>query len=142
MNKLATALLISVIATVLIGCSSGSSSSAPENISGRFEGSFRNTDDTQDGSAVFDLVQAENSDVVTGNALFGVDSRNICLISGPISGTVTGFTANLSVNGISFQLNISNSANTLSGTYVLSGTVAGCSGPTGSGEITLNKVSQ
>jgi len=142
MNKLATALLISVIATVLIGCSSGSSSSPePQNVTGRYEGSFQNTDNTQNGTAVFNLVQGQNATTITGSALFSVDGRNnICLISGAIeNGTITGFNVMLEVNGITFQLATNDGNTTLNGTYVLTGTVEGCSGPTGSGNITLTR---
>ncbi len=140
MNKLATALLISVLATVLIGCSSGSSDTGQiQSISGTFTGSFENAVETQDGTATFNLAQAENSSNVTGNAIFDLEGGNTCLISGTVEGTVTGFTASLTVNNVNFQLNIGDDGNSLSGTYVLSGDVDGCSGPTGSGSITLNR---
>jgi len=140
MNKLANALLISLLATVLIGCSSGSSDTGQiQSISGTFSGSFENTQETQDGTATFNLAQAENSNSVTGNAIFDLEGGNTCLISGTVEGTVTGFTASLDVSNVNFQLNIADNGNSLSGTYVLNGDVAGCSGPTGSGNISLTR---
>ncbi len=141
MNKLATALLFSVIATVLIGCSSGSSSAPePQNVAGTYQGTFENTDGTQRGVATFTLVQSQNSFVVTGNAIFDRNGGNTCLISGQVTeGLVNGFDVALTVAPINFQLAVSNNGQTLSGTYTNGAPSDDCGASTGSGNITINR---
>jgi len=141
MNKLATALLISVIATVLIGCSSGGSSSPePQNVTGVFQGNFENGTGTQSGNATFNLSQAAGTNVVTGNATFTFEDGNTCLLPGTIEdGTVTGFSVTFTVSDVNYQLSIVDGGNTLSGTYVLTVDTDICSGPTGSGEINVSR---
>ena len=141
MNKLATALLISALAMVLIGCSSGSTSTpVPQNVSGTFAGSFSNTSGTQDGTAIFNLSQPNNSNEVSGNAIFDTATRNTCLIGANVTnGSVQGFGVSLSVGSTSFQLTIGDNGNTLTGTYVQTSDSEGCSGQTGSGSITLRR---
>ncbi|MCH2189438.1 MAG: hypothetical protein MK188_00755 [Gammaproteobacteria bacterium] len=143
MNKLATSLLISLLATVLIGCSSGSSTTSPGdvvlNISGKFEGTFENTEGNQSGLATFDLQLAEDEMTVSGNALFD-DENNQCLLSGPITGTLAGSNLTLSLDDFTFTLAVSSDANTLSGTYARSSNEdTRCGRTTGAGNITLTR---
>lgn len=142
MNKLATALLIPALATVLIGCSSGGSSTtpAPQNVSGTFSGTWDNTPGTQDGTASFNLSQPGNSSEVTGNVLFDSNGSNTCLISATITGTVQGFGVALTAGNTTFQFTLTDGGNTLSGSYVQSDSPPeGCSGQTGSGTMTLTR---
>ncbi len=142
MNKLATALLIPALATILIGCSSGGSSSTPEpqNVSGTFNGTWGNTPGTQNGTASFNLSQPLNSSEITGNVLFDSNGTNTCLISVAVTGLVQGFGVSLEAGNTMFQLTLSDGGNTLSGSYVQGGTPStGCSGQTGSGTITLTR---
>ncbi len=141
MNKLATALIFSVFATVLVGCSSGGSSAPepPQNISGQFSGNWENTPGSEEGSAVFNLSQVVNSDAVTGNVIFDSNGRNSCLLNNRVTGTVSGFNVSLTVGNTNFQLTLSNGGNTLSGTYVQTTSTNTCSGETGSGTITVNR---
>ncbi len=140
MNKLATALLIPVLALVLIGCSSGSSSSPePQDVNGQYSGTWTNTPGNQDGTAVFNLSQPEGLNSVTGNAIFESTGDNNCLLNGTVTGTVTGFSLALTVGNTNFQLSIDNNGNTLSGTYVQTQDTDTCSGETGSGQITVTR---
>ena len=144
MNKLANNLLIALLATVLIGCSSGSSTtSEPDailNVSGKFEGTFENTEATQDGAATFDLQLGTDDMTVTGNALFDREGGNTCLLSGPVEGTLSGTRLTLTLDDFTFALAVSADANTLSGTYSRSGdTNPDCGRTTGSGNISLTR---
>lgn len=142
MNKITSFLLITLLTTVLIGCSSGSSTTdSPQNLTGQYEGSFENADGSQTGVAVFNLVQRENSRDISGNAIFDRAGGNTCLFSGVLEddASVTGFTASFTINNVNFQLNIENNANTLSGTYVLSEATDVCGLSTGSGNITVRR---
>ena len=146
MNKLATSLLISLLATVLIGCSSGSSTTDPEpetlNITGTYQGTFENAEATQDGTATFDLVLGTDEMTVTGNALFDREGGNTCLLSGPFSdgSTLAGSRLTLLLDDFTFALSVSADAGTISGTYARSGDGdATCGRTTGSGNITLTR---
>lgn len=143
MNKLATSLLISLLATVLIGCSSGSSTTSSGdvilNISGKFVGDFENTEGNQDGTATLDLQLADDEVTVSGNALFD-DENNQCLLSGPITGTLAGTNLTLTLDDFTFALAVSSDTNTLSGTYARSSNEdTSCGRTTGAGNISLTR---
>jgi len=144
MNKLATTLLITLLATVLIGCSSGSSSAPEESgvldITGRYEGTFENFEGTQDGSALLDLQLAEDETTVTGNAIFDREGGNTCLLSGPVTGTLNGFRITLELDGgFSFELTVNDTATELSGTYATDAETEICGRSTGAGDITVSR---
>ena len=144
MNKLATTLLISLLATVLIGCSSGSSSAPEEpaifDITGRYEGTFENFEGTQDGSAVLDLQLADDATTVTGNAIFDREGGNTCLLSGSVTGTLNGFGLALELDGgFSFALTVNDSATVISGTYTTNVETDICGRSTGAGDITVSR---
>jgi hypothetical protein len=137
MKNLALALAITLL---LAACSSGSTV-APLDISlnGVFTGTFENIDGSQDGTATLNLTQLSDSDAITGNAIFDTGDRNICLISGVVTGTNSGASASLNIGSANLQLAISNNGSTLSGTYVLVAATDICSSDSGSGTITLNR---
>lgn len=146
MNKLATSLLISLLATVLIGCSSGSSTTDPDpvtlNITGTYQGTFENTEGDQEGTATFDLVLGTDGMTVTGNALFDREGGNTCLLSGSFGdgSTLAGSRLTLTLDDFTFTLSVSADANTLSGTYARSGEGTNiCGRSTGSGTISLTR---
>ena len=143
MKNLALALATTL---TLAACSSGSTiAPIPEdfNFTGVYTGSFENTEGTQGGEATFNLAEAENLGVITGNAIFSTfetDTTNTCLFNNLVdAGADNGNTVTLTVGATTFQLTVSNNGNTLSGTYVTLDTVATCSNGSGAGTITLNR---
>jgi len=137
MKNLALALATTLL---LAACSSGSTVAPLEvTLNGVYTGSFENTDDTQGGTAVFNLSQLTSGDEITGNALFDTNTINTCLLNATITdGSNSSASATLTVGATNFQLAISNDGNTLSGTYVTTESET-CSNGSGAGTITLNR---
>jgi hypothetical protein len=146
MKTLGTILVLG-IALVLAGCGSTSDDGT---INGNWTAALMNS---SSGSAVFDFTatftQSSSSGVTITNLNF--TTATPCFASG--STATGGFTLSGNQNGVTsggFQMNIQStgstdnllslqgavSNNTISGTWVLSGTTSGCSG---SGNFTMNK---
>ncbi|MEO0367701.1 MAG: hypothetical protein AAF197_02830 [Pseudomonadota bacterium] len=142
-------LLVVLLTLFLTACSSGTTvAPIPFNLTGLWVGTFENTPGTQMGSVTFNLAQATDTTVVTGNFIFESDIEN-CLANGVITdGTVTGFSVSISATISSstadaddtwnLQLTQSNNGSSLDGTYVTTGGNI-CSNSTGSGTISLTR---
>jgi len=126
---------------LLAACSSGSTVAPLDaSLSGVFIGSFENTDGSQGGTATFNLSQTDGATALTGNAIFETTTVNTCLVNNTIGmgSANNGTSATIIVGDTNFQLAISNSGNTLSGTYVTTASET-CSSGSGGGTITLDR---
>ena len=124
---------------VITACSSGSTvSETPASLGGAaFVGTFVNESGNDDGDITLSLSQDANATEVTGLASITGSS---CLVSGVVSGTVTGFNATLTVEQDSGTLTfaLTQSGSMLSGSYALTGSDS-CSAGTGTGTATLSR---
>jgi len=134
-------LILALAMTLLLAACSSGSTVAPldANLSGVFIGSFENTDGNQSGTATFNLSQIAEATGLTGNAIFDTNTVNTCLVNGTLTmSTNNGTSATIVIGNTNFQLAISNSGNTLSGTYVTTESET-CSSGSGAGTITLDR---
>jgi hypothetical protein len=132
MKKLA---LTFVMTLFLAACSSGTSvSDVPINVTGNYTGTYKNLEDTDDGTVILNLVE-DGGGSFSGIAQF-ID--NDCLLNSVIqSGTRVGFNIQIVLQEATLQLNSDNAGN-LSGTYTYTSGDGQCSNSSGSGSLSVS----
>jgi hypothetical protein len=114
------------------GGGDGTSEPAPAesaNLTGDWSGTWTNADGDS-GQAIFSLTQTDTS--VTGTVSVTGDD---CLTTGSVTGTISGNSANLSIQSgaesVTLNATADTSANTLSGDWNYAASSLGCEGETG-----------
>lgn len=127
---------------LLAACSSGSSVSEipPNDISGRYTGSFESTNELSDGTLTLNIQDAGGT--LTGNLIVEFDpDEPSCVVNSAILGDSvrSGFNVTIITTSITFTLTASTDGRTLSGSFVPTSGTTICSNSSGSANITLTR---